>query len=159
MDWNEMWNWINSNYAQLGVTGLLFLETGKSLFKSLGFNKLLSMTVKPITTSNNVVFTKVNDLMATVNKLTPLINGLIDSNTSKDAKIETLSNLVVDLAAVANVPLEAKQAFFNGIVQAKVVSESATLVLQKMIEAKQRQDASVQVSNDLAITALIQTGV
>lgn len=158
MVWNDIISWVNSNFAELGVTGLLLLETGKSIFKSLGFNKMLSMTVKPITTSNNVVFSKVNDLMATVNKLAPLVNQLIDSNTSKDAKIETLSNLVVDLAAVANVPLEAKQAFFNGIVQAKVVSESATLVLQKMIEAKQRQDSIIQVSNDSAIDALITNG-
>ena len=158
MVWNDIISWVNSNFAELGVTGLLLLETGKSIFKSLGFNKMLSMTVKPITTSNNVVFSKVTDLMATVKTLMTAVNDLTNSNTSKDAKIETLSNLVVDLAAVANVPLEAKQAFFNGIVQAKVVSESATLVLQKMIEAKSRQDSQAQVLNDSTITAL-QNGV
>ena len=158
MVWNDIISWVNSNFAELGVTGLLLLETGKSIFKSLGFNKMLSMTVKPITTSNNVVFSKVNDLMGTVKSLLTVVNELKDANVSKDAKIETLSNLVVDLAAVANVPLEAKQAFFNGIVQAKVVSESATLVLQKMIEAKTRQDSQAQVLNDSTITAL-QNGV
>ena len=159
MDWNEIWNWINTNYAQLGVTGLLVLETGKSVFKTLGFNKMLSMTVSPITKSNNVVFDKVSGLEKLVNKLIPLVNMLIDTNTSKDAKIETLSNLVVDLASVANVPLEAKKDFYNGIIQAKVVSESATLVLKKMIEAKERQDLQVQVVNDSAIQALNESEV
>ena len=159
MDWNEIWSWINTNYAQLGVTGLLVLETGKSVFKTLGFNKMLSMTVSPITKSNNVVFDKVSGLEKLVNKLIPLVNMLIDTNTSKDAKIETLSNLVVDLASVANVPLEAKKDFYNGIIQAKVVSESATLVLKKMIEAKERQDLQVQVVNDEAIKALNESEV
>ena len=159
MDWNEIWNWINTNYAQLGVTGLLVLETGKSVFKTLGFNKMLSMTVSPITKSNNVVFDKVNNLVSNVNTLTLKVQELTTVGIAKDKQIETLSNLVVDLASVANVPLEAKKDFYNGIIQAKVVSESATLVLKKMIEAKERQDLQVQVVNDSAIQALNETGV
>jgi len=100
------------------------------------------------------VFNKVNEAITTVNKLTPLVTQLVASNQSKDAKIEALSNLVVDLVAVAKVPLSAQKDFFNGIVKAKVVSENASLVLAKVIEAKQNQEANVQLANSEAIDAL-----
>jgi len=73
---------------------------------------------------------------------------------TKDKQIETLSSLVVSTLSIANVPTSAKQEFFNAITKAKVVSDDASLVLAKMIEAKQRQDANVQLVNDEAITAL-----
>ena len=159
MDWNEIWNWINTNYAQLGVTGLLFLETGKSVFKTLGFNKMLSMTVSPITKSNNVVFDKVSNLVSNVNTLTLKVQELTTVGIAKDKQIETLSNLVVTTLAVANVPTSAKETFFNSVVKAKVVGDDATLFLGKMIEERKRQEAVVQVVNDSAIQALNETGV
>ena len=159
MDWNEIWNWINTNYAQLGVTGLLVLETGKSVFKTLGFNKMLSMTVSPITKSNNVVFDKVNNLVSNVNTLTLKVQELTTVGIAKDKQIETLSNLVVTTLAVANVPTSAKETFFNSVVKAKVVGDDATLFLGKMIEERKRQETVVQVVNDSAIQALNETGV
>ena len=159
MDWNEIWSWINTNYAQLGVTGLLVLETGKSVFKTLGFNKMLSMTVSPITKSNNVVFDKVNNLVSNVNTLTLKVQELTTVGIAKDKQIETLSNLVVTTLAVANVPTSAKETFFNSVVKAKVVGDDATLFLGKMIEERKRQEAVVQVVNDSAIQALNETGV
>ena len=159
MDWNEIWNWINTNYAQLGVTGLLVLETGKSVFKTLGFNKMLSMTVSPITKSNNVVFDKVNNLVSNVNTLTLKVQELTTVGIAKDKQIETLSNLVVTTLAVANVPTSAKETFFNSVVKAKVVGDDATLFLGKMIEERKRQEAVVQVVNDSAIRALNESEV
>ena len=159
MDWNEIWSWINTNYAQLGVTGLLVLETGKSVFKTLGFNKMLSMTVSPITKSNNVVFDKVNNLVSNVNTLTLKVQELTTVGIAKDKQIETLSNLVVTTLAVANVPTSAKETFFNSVVKAKVVGDDATLFLGKMIEERKRQEAVVQVVNDSAIQALNESEV
>ena len=159
MDWNEIWNWINTNYAQLGVTGLLVLETGKSVFKTLGFNKMLSMTVSPITKSNNVVFDKVSNLVSNVNTLTLKVQELTTVGIAKDKQIETLSNLVVTTLAVANVPTSAKETFFNSVVKAKVVGDDATLFLGKMIEERKRQEAVVQVVNDSAIQALNESEV
>ena len=154
MVWNDIISWVNSNFAQLGVGALTVLEFAKMIGNRLNFNKVYASTVTPITSSNNVVFNKVNEAITTVNKLTPLVTQLVASNQSKDAKIEALSNLVVDLVAVAKVPLSAQKDFFNGIVKAKVVSENASLVLAKVIEAKQNQEANVQLANSEAIDAL-----
>ena len=154
MVWNDIFAWINGNMAEIGVTFLGLLEAVKMVGNRLNFNKVYNSTVAPITSSNNVVFNKVALLTDTVDKLIGTVQDLKSSNISKDTKIEQLSNLVVSLASVANVPLSAKEAFFNGIVKAKVVTDESSLALQKMIEAKQRQDSTTQLVNDEAINAL-----
>ena len=154
MVWNDIIAWVNSNFAQLGVGALTVLEISKFVGNRLSFNKVFQSTVTPITSSNSVVFNKVTSLVGTVEKLVGTVEDLKSSNISKDAKIEQLSNLVVSLASVANVPLSAKQDFFNAIAKAKIVSDDASLVLAKMIEAKKRQDSTEQIANDEAIDAL-----
>lgn len=154
MVWNDIIAWVNSNFAELGVGVLTVLEVAKFVGNRLSFNKVFQSTVTPITSSNSVVFNKVTSLVGTVEKLVGTVQDLKSSNISKDAKIETLSSLLVSTLAVANVPISAKQDFFNAIAKAKIVSDDASLVLAKMIEAQQRQASTVQVTNDEAINNL-----
>jgi hypothetical protein len=154
MVWNDIIAWVNGNFAQLGVGALTVLEFAKMIGNRLNFNKVYTSTVTPITSSNNVVFNKVNEAIGLVTKLTNEVQTLKAVSMTKDKQIETLSSLVVSTLSIANVPTSAKQEFFNAITKAKVVSDDASLVLAKMIEAKQRQDANVQLINDEAITAL-----
>ena len=82
MVWNDIIAWINSNFAQLGVGALTVLEFAKMIGNRLNFNKVYASTVTPITSSNNVVFNKVNEAITTVNKLTPIVTQLVASNQS-----------------------------------------------------------------------------
>lgn len=154
MVWNDIIAWINGNVAEIGVIALSGLEFMKMVGNRLNFNKVYNSTVTPITSSNNVVFNKVNEAISLVTKLSNEVAVLKDVSLSKDKQIETLSSLLVSTLSVANVPVSAKQDFFNAIAKAKVVSDDTSLVLAKMIEAQQRQASTVQVSNDEAINAL-----
>lgn len=158
MVWNEIFNWINSNMAEIGVVFLGGLETIKMIGNRLNFNKVYASTVQPIQSSNSVVFGKVTEAINIVNKLVGEVQVLKEVGVKKDKQIETLSSLLVSTLAVANVPVSAKQEFFNVIAKAKVVSDDASLVLAKVIEAKAKQDAQVQIQKDQAITNL-ESGV
>jgi len=154
MVWNDIFNFINDNFAQLGVGGLGLLEVVKLVTNRLSFNKVFQSTVTPITSSNQVVFNKVADTIKSVAVLTKQVEDLVAVNATKDKQIETLSNLVVTTLSVANVPLTAKTSFYNNLVKTKAVADDTVSFLGKIIEAKRIQDVNSITVSDEDINAL-----
>ena len=151
---NDIIAWVNSNFAQLGVGALTVLEFAKMIGNRLNFNKVYASTVTPITSSNNVVFNKVAEVIPLVKDLIKEVKGLRSENGALRKDNEALAQVSVTAMSLLPIPTEAKKEVFKSLSKIQIVGQESLDVLGKMISIKEKQDANVQLVNDEAINAL-----
>lgn len=152
--WETVINWVNQNVAELFSGGALaiiavktFISDKLNFLKNKEEYKALAETVvtnETQTTTQVEVIYEQNNLLKT--KVETLENQLKIQNEN----IEKLINLQVQTLSVANVPLQAKETYFNALME--TVKPSATVMesLKSGIDLQRlAQEAQAKVSNSI----------
>lgn len=161
MGFNEMFDWVSQNYLELVGTGGIFwvvfnkitttISTRKQraelqamLGKVLGTSDVGVKTFGEIANLIVVKFNEMNDKFQT--------NALAQANAQMDNV--ALTNAVISLMAVSNVPLQYKQDIFKILTNVSTITGDVKNVVDKILQAQVKQevlnqDTQVQVYADL----------
>ena len=161
MGFNEMFDWVSQNYLELVGTGGIFwvvfnkitttISTRKQraelqamLGKVLGTSDVGVKTFGEIANLIVVKFNEMNDKFQT--------NALAQANAQMDNV--ALTNAVISLMAVSNVPLQYKQDIFKTLTNVSTITGDVKSVVDKILQAQVKQevlnqDTQVQVYADL----------